>query len=106
MMRFLRIDVNQAWHLLQQADLKPLLVDIRDPSTFKAAHPKGAFHLSQETLPSFLNQTDKNQPILVICYHGHSSQGVAEYLANQGFKSVYSLDGGFSAWQQEGLPLA
>ncbi len=105
-MRFLRIDVNEAWHLLQQTDLKPLLLDIRDPSSFKAAHPKGAFHLSQETLPSFLAQTDEKQPILVICYHGHSSQGVAEYLANQGFKTVYSIDGGFSAWQQAALPLA
>jgi len=34
----------------------------------------------------------------VVCYHGISSQSAAAYLAEQGFRDTYSLDGGFEAW--------
>ncbi len=35
-----------------------------------------------------------------MCYHGISSQGAAQYLVNQGFEEVYSVDGGFEAWHR------
>ncbi|MCV6069119.1 sulfurtransferase, partial [Escherichia coli] len=38
-------------------------------------------------------------------YHGISSQGAAQYLVNQGFEQVYSVDGGFEAWQRAQLPI-
>ena len=74
-------------------------VDIRDQASFRAGHAPGAFHLTNETLGTFLQQTDPDRPIVVMCYHGHSSQGVAQYLVNHGFDTVYSLDGGFTVWQ-------
>jgi thiosulfate sulfurtransferase len=37
--------------------------------------------------------------VVVVCYHGNSSQSAAAYLASQGFSDVYSLDGGFELWQ-------
>ena len=42
---------------------------------------------------------DLDQPLIVTCYHGHSSQSAAAYLVNQGFSDVYSLDGGFELWR-------
>ena len=44
---------------------------------------------------------DFEQPIIIVCYHGMSSQGAANYLAEQGFDDVYSMDGGFTQWQTE-----
>ncbi len=41
-----------------------------------------------------------------MCYHGISSQGAAQYLINQGFDAVYSVDGGFEAWHRQSLPTA
>ena len=32
---------------------------------------------------------------------GNSSQGAAQYLLQQGYDEVYSLDGGFEAWRRE-----
>ena len=43
---------------------------------------------------------DKEKPLIVVCYHGNSSQGAAEFFASQGCREVYSLDGGFVEWQQ------
>lgn len=90
------INVQQAQAYLAQG---ALLVDIRDPQSFQAAHATDAFHLSSENLNSFLAQADVTQPVLVMCYHGNSSKGAAQYLLNQGFEAAYSVDGGFDAWR-------
>jgi thiosulfate sulfurtransferase len=37
---------------------------------------------------------------LVMCYHGNSSKGAAQYLLQQGYDAVYSIDGGFDAWHR------
>ncbi len=88
---------------VQQADEKrqqgALLVDIRDPQSYEAAHVADAFHLTNGTLNTFMASADMDQPVLVMCYHGNSSKGAAQYLINQGFDQVYSVDGGFDAWR-------
>ena len=75
-----------------------LLVDIRDPQSFAAGHAPGAFHLTNDSLPAFMATADLQKPVLVMCYHGNSSKGAAQYLLGQGFSAAYSIDGGFSAW--------
>lgn len=52
-----------------------------------------------------MEQAEFDQPVLVMCYHGISSQGAAQYLVNQGFEEVYSVDGGFEAWHRANLPI-
>ncbi|WP_029685360.1 thiosulfate sulfurtransferase GlpE [Tatumella saanichensis] len=90
------INVLQADSLLQQG---AVLVDIRDPQSFEAAHVAEAFHLTNGTMNAFMEKADFDQPVLVLCYHGNSSKGAAQYLINQGFDQVYSVDGGFDAWR-------
>lgn len=38
--------------------------------------------------------------MIIYCYHGHSSEHLAEMFADFGFKNVFSLQGGFELWQQ------
>lgn len=76
------------------------LVDIRDRRSFELAHVQGSFHLTNETINKLLDETDLEQPVMVLCYHGISSKGAAEFLFNQGFSKVYSIDGGFEAWRK------
>nr|WP_086939301.1 thiosulfate sulfurtransferase GlpE [Thaumasiovibrio occultus] len=102
MSEFRHIDVIAARKYQQEQNA--VLVDIRDPQSFTLLHAEGAFHLTNETLTDLLQQIDDDQPILVMCYHGVSSQGAAQYLVNQGFDEVYSVDGGFEAWRREQLP--
>ncbi|GEM76871.1 thiosulfate sulfurtransferase GlpE [Vibrio sagamiensis] len=101
--KFQHIDVQSAQALLEQSEA--VLVDIRDPQSFAVAHAKSAFHLTNDSLVSFINDIEFEQSILVMCYHGISSQGAAQYLINQGFEHVYSVDGGFEAWQRAELPI-
>ncbi|UJF19293.1 thiosulfate sulfurtransferase GlpE [Vibrio sp. SS-MA-C1-2] len=98
--QFEHISAEDAVKLLKESELGAVLVDIRDPNSFKAGHPESAFHLTNETMIDFINEVDFEQPVIVMCYHGHSSQGAAQYLINQGYETVYSLDGGFEAWRR------
>jgi thiosulfate sulfurtransferase len=101
--QFQHIDVQGAQALLEQGEAR--LVDIRDPQSFAVAHAESAFHLTNDSIVSFMDGVEFEQPVLVMCYHGISSQGAAQYLVNQGFEQVYSVDGGFEAWHRAELPI-
>ncbi|BDU38938.1 thiosulfate sulfurtransferase GlpE [Vibrio nigripulchritudo] len=101
MEQFKHIDVLQAQQKLENGEA--VMVDIRDPQSFALAHAPSAFHLTNDTIVSFMNEHEFEQPVLVMCYHGVSSQGAAQYMVNQGFEEVYSVDGGFEAWQRSGF---
>ncbi|MDG3086661.1 thiosulfate sulfurtransferase GlpE [Vibrio hannami] len=103
MSSFKNIDVLSAYKLQQEK--QAVLVDIRDPGSYTIASPQGSYHLTNDTMVEFMNHVEFETPVLVICYHGVSSQGAAQYLINQGFEEVYSVDGGFEAWKREGLPV-
>ena len=82
-------------------DEQAVLVDIRDPVAFAAAQVEGAERLSNENLQSFVKNADLDKPLLVMCYHGHSSISAAKFLVEQGFSAVFSVDGGFEAWRKQ-----
>ncbi|CNE24911.1 thiosulfate sulfurtransferase GlpE [Yersinia nurmii] len=96
MEQFEAIDVEQAYSRWKEG--QAVLVDIRDPQSYESGHAPGAFHLTNGSLQTFMQQTDFDQPVMVMCYHGNSSRGAAQYLLEQGFDAVYSINGGFEAW--------
>lgn len=96
MTEFKRIAPEQAQSLREQG---AALVDIRDPQTFASNHITGSQHLDNHSLADFIAKADLDQPVIVVCYHGNSSQSAAAYLVSQGFSDVYSLDGGFELWR-------
>ncbi len=95
---FKRINKDAAKEMLV-ADSNAILIDIRDSQSFDEGHDENALHLTQENLSDFIVNTEKQVPVLVMCYHGNSSQSVAQYLTAQGFETVYSIDGGYEVWK-------
>jgi thiosulfate sulfurtransferase len=75
------------------------VIDIRDSASYEATHIPDAIQLSGLTIEGFIATTDKATPLIVYCYHGHSSQGAASFFVEKGFKEVYSMAGGFEAWR-------
>lgn len=98
MQSFSHIQADAAQQMLKEN--LATLADIRDVNSFEAAHIEGATHLSNESLSQFMAATDKARPIIVCCYHGISSQQAAQFLVQQGYQQVYSLDGGFEGWRR------
>ncbi len=88
---------NEAHKLMNASQM--IILDVRDEESFEEAHIANAVHLSMIKLQEFIENTDKSQPILVYCYHGVSSQSVANHLVEEGFAKIYSLVGGFETWK-------
>lgn len=93
-----RIAVDVASQLLARDNL--LIFDSRDQASYALAHIAGAHRLSSENLDATLLGTPKSAPILLYCYHGNASQIYGQMFNDFGFAEVYSLDGGFAAWQR------
>lgn len=94
---FKQLDYTAAKTLIDQQ--QTVIADVRDVASFQAGHIQGAHHLSVKALDDFCASTAHDTPILVYCYHGVSSQAVAQHLVDQGFTAVYSLTGGYEAWK-------
>lgn len=93
--RFKNITIEETKQLLENG---ANIVDIRDQASFSSGHIERAVHLSNENLEEFVQNSDFDTPLVVYCYHGHSSQNAAQFLAEQGFEEVYSMIGGYTQW--------
>jgi rhodanese-related sulfurtransferase len=85
----------------------PVLVDTREDNEFAAGHVKGAVHLSRGIIERDIEQKypDKNTPLVLYCGGGFRSALVAENLGKMGYTNAISLDGGWKALKDSGLPL-
>ncbi|MBL4782919.1 MAG: thiosulfate sulfurtransferase GlpE [Porticoccaceae bacterium] len=95
-MAFKHLSVSQLKKLLAEQEV--VLLDTRDEASFQTGHIDGAIRLDDRNVSAIISETVKTSTVVVVCYHGHSSQGAANFLADQGFSDVYSLDGGYTAW--------
>jgi len=91
--------------IISQADAKKLMAsesnifDVRDQTAFDEMHIPNAKFLSGENFEEVTESCDKNLPTIVYCYKGIRSQTIAKVLSETGFTNVFSLEGGFGAWQ-------
>ncbi len=92
------IEIHEAKDKLNRQDC--VFVDIRDPTSYRAAHIPGAVHLHDGNVQEFTDRADKEREVIVYCYHGNSSLGAVAFFLENGFKTVASMSGGFEAWRQ------
>jgi hydroxyacylglutathione hydrolase len=82
---------------------RPLIVDVREAWEFRGGHIPGAQLIPLGELSRRVSELDAAQPVAVICQSGSRSQSAAALLAQKGFKKVYNVLGGMSAWEMQGL---
>ena len=78
-----------------------IVIDIRDQASFSEKHIPNAEHFSSEKIMNLVETKNKDAHLLIYCYKGNSSQKVAHFLSEFGFKNVYSLIGGFNLWKNQ-----
>jgi len=93
---FKHLSIDEAPALMARE--RTVIIDIRDPQSFNQGHINGARHLDNNGIADFIQENEFDDPIVVCCYHGNMSQSAAQFLIEQGFDEVYSLDGGFEVW--------
>lgn len=86
---------------LDQADDKPLVLDVREPWELGVCALEDVTHIPMGQIPARLTELDKERDIVVLCHHGVRSQQVANFLARNGFSRLYNLQGGIDAWARD-----
>ena len=97
------VTTQQLSELLARESSEDLvLLDVREPWEFQAAHIQGSTLMPMGDVPSrAFQELDPEARIVPICHHGVRSMNVAAWLRNQGFENAQSLRGGIDAWSAE-----
>lgn len=91
-----------------QAGGTAVIVDVRDPDEYAAAHVAGAHNIPLDQLGDRAGELPKGQLVVTYCnmYHRGNSRGerAASLLAARGV-DARALDGGYPGWKRAGLPV-
>jgi rhodanese-related sulfurtransferase len=84
-----------------------LLVDVREESEYAAGHVAGALHLGKGIIERDIEVKvpDPAAKLVLYCGGGFRSALVADNLKKMGYTQAISLDGGWRALKESGLPL-
>jgi rhodanese-related sulfurtransferase len=83
-----------------------VLVDVREESEFAAGHLPGAVHIGKGVIERDIEAKvpDPATPLVLYCGGGFRSALAADALQKMGYTNVISMDGGWRAWTEKGLP--
>ncbi|HEX8386038.1 MAG TPA: rhodanese-like domain-containing protein [Rubricoccaceae bacterium] len=83
------------------------LVDVREDSEWAAGHLPGAVHIGKGVIERDVETAlpDPDAPVVLYCGGGYRSALAADALGRMGYTAVESMDGGFRAWTEAGLPV-
>ena len=88
-------------------DTVPDLVVIDVSPKYAEGHlPKAInYYVGDGSLDKAIPKLDKNKPYLVYCHVDSAAILGAQKLVDAGFKTVYRLEGNYSAWVRAGYPV-
>jgi rhodanese-related sulfurtransferase len=114
---FLKL-VNDAKSRVEQIDIEEyrkmcdsgeehILVDTREDSEWAAGHVAGAVHMSKGVIERDIEVKvpDKAATLVLYCGGGFRSALAGDNLQKMGYTNVISLDGGWRALKESGIPL-
>jgi rhodanese-related sulfurtransferase len=104
--RIQEIDID-GYRKLRESGEPHLLVDTREESEWAAGHAAGSMHLGKGVIERDIESKvpDKNTKLILYCGGGFRSALAAENLQRMGYTKAISLDGGWRAIKDAGLPI-
>src|SRR5215217_3994630 len=87
-----------------EQDSEVRLIDVREDNEWEAAHAAGAIHLGKGIIERDIETTvpDKATELILYCGGGYRSALAADALQKMGYTNVFSMGGGWKAWQEAG----
>jgi rhodanese-related sulfurtransferase len=98
--------LNEAFHLMDSMQ-NYLLLDVRSPGEYadtsratalNIGRIRGSVNITIDSVPARLAALTKyrDQPVFIYCSHSQRSRRVSKFLAENGFKKVYNINGGMT----------
>lgn len=83
-----------------------VLIDVREDNEYADGHAAGAKHMGRGIIERDIVQTfpEKDSEIVLYCGGGYRSALAADMLQKMGYTNVWSMDGGWAAWEESGAP--
>ena len=83
------------------------LIDVREDNEWNAAHATGAIHLGKGIIERDIETTvpDKDTELILYCGGGYRSALASDALQRMGYRNVFSMAGGWKAWQEASGPV-
>lgn len=96
---FKDVDVTEFKKLVEEFS-NEIILDVRTPEETEKGMIDGAIHIDYHgsNFKEELGKLDKSKPVMVYCASGGRSKRTQELMEELGFKEVYNLSGGYSAW--------
>ncbi len=90
------------------ANACPPLIDVREESEFAAGHLPQALAVGKGIIERDIEERfpDVDTELILYCGGGFRSALAADNLQKMGYRNVWSMDGGWRAWQEAGYPTA
>ena len=84
-----------------------VLVDVREDNEWEQGHVRGAVHLGRGVIERDIERIypEREATIVLYCGGGFRSALVSDNLQKMGYTNAISLDGGWKALKESGLPL-
>ncbi len=97
----------EGYKKMRESGAPHLLVDTREDHEWSAGHVAGAVHMSRGIIERDIRSQvpDKDTTLVLYCGGGFRSALVADNLQKMGYRNAISLDGGWRALKDSGLPL-
>ncbi len=78
------------------------IVDVRTPGEYTNGNIEGSKNINiAGNFSEEIQKLDKNKPVYVYCASGGRSSRAMQTMSQMGFKEVYNLSGGYSAWSRQ-----
>jgi hydroxyacylglutathione hydrolase len=99
---FSTLSVQQLKTKLSKKEVR--LIDVREPHEWREGSLEGAEKIFFGELDERAGSMRKDKPVAAICSVGNRSSIGASILERNGFKDIYNVLGGMTAWQALGYP--
>ena len=85
-----------------------IILDVRTPEEYASGHLPFSINrdISSTSFRGDIEKFDKDKMYLVYCSTGVRSAAASKIMVEFGFKYIYNMTGGFSAWAAAGLPVS
>lgn len=82
------------------------LIDVREDREWQAGHAAGATHMGRGIIERDIEVAipDQETELILYCGGGYRSALACDNLQRIGYRNVYSMDGGWTAWKESGAP--
>jgi len=90
-----------------QAETGARLIDVREDNEWERGRAAGSVHLAKGIIERDIEATvpDKGTELILYCGGGYRSALAADALQQMGYSNVFSMAGGWKAWQETNSPV-